>query len=289
MIEPFLPKNTVKSKRIIYTPSQFARTNLIHLQEVGTLEALKAHNSIRDNLNSFLFFIVLSGSGKLTYNGIDYNLKNGDCVFLNCRNPYIHSSSEDLWTLKWVHFYGSNMTAIYDKYIERGGYCVFRPKNKEEYIILLDKLYEVANSSQYTKDMKIFNMLTNLLTLLMDESWHPQKQKINNNKKYNLNNIKDYIDNNFTIKITLDDLSEKFFINKFYLTRLFKEQYGISVAIYIQQLRITYGKKLLRFTDKSIDEISSICGINDANYFSRIFHKFEDISPSEYRKQWESK
>ena len=57
----------VTSQRVIYTPSKFARSQLIHLQEVGELQARKPHTSQRENLASFLFFLVTSGSGKLVY------------------------------------------------------------------------------------------------------------------------------------------------------------------------------------------------------------------------------
>ena len=49
----------VESERILYTPSTFARTNLIHLQECGRLKALSPHTSHRENLASYLCFIVL--------------------------------------------------------------------------------------------------------------------------------------------------------------------------------------------------------------------------------------
>ena len=77
--------NLVTSNRIIYTPSVFAKTNLIHLQEIGSLKAQKPHVSRRDNLASYLFFMVLSGSGTLEYDGVTYELKGGDCVFIDCK------------------------------------------------------------------------------------------------------------------------------------------------------------------------------------------------------------
>lgn len=87
-------------------------------------------------------------------------------------------------------------------------------------------------------------------------------------------------------KIVLDHLSERFFINKFYLTKIFKETYGTTINSYLISKRITGAKQLLRFTDKTVDEIGNAVGMEDANYFSRMFRKVEGISPSEYRKQW---
>ena len=66
--ELFNPQSSsVSSSRIIYTPSTFARTSLLHLQEVGSLQAVHPHVSQREDLVSFLCFIVLSGEGELSY------------------------------------------------------------------------------------------------------------------------------------------------------------------------------------------------------------------------------
>lgn len=278
--------NLVESDRIIYTPSPFAKTNLIHLQEIGQLQARQPHISRRENLASYLFFMVLSGSGTLEYAHTIHRLKKGDCVFLDCRKPYFHRSSEELWSLKWVHFYGPNMNAIYEKYAERGGLTCFSPQKAEPYDRILTRLYQTASSSDYVRDMKIFEQLTALLSLLMEESWHPEAGGRKSSQKYNLQNIKEYLDQNYFQRITLDNLADTFYINKFYLTRIFKEQFGVSISSYLLQLRITHAKQLLRFSDLTIEKIGQECGMKDANYFSRMFKKVEGISPGEYRKQW---
>lgn len=104
--ELFNPQSSsVSSSRIIYTPSTFARTSLLHLQEVGSLQAVHPHISQREDLVSFLCFIVLSGEGELSYEGQTYQLREGDCVFIDCRKAYSHSTSDNLWSLQWCHFY----------------------------------------------------------------------------------------------------------------------------------------------------------------------------------------
>ena len=59
--------NQVQSNRVLYTPSVFAKSSLIYLQETGELTALKPHVSRREQLNSYLFFIVLDGLGSVQY------------------------------------------------------------------------------------------------------------------------------------------------------------------------------------------------------------------------------
>ena len=98
--------------------------------------------------------------------------------------------------------------------------------------------------------------------------------------------VKIYLDEHFTEKIRLADLSERFFMNKYYLTRVFKEIYGATISNYVLSRRITRAKQLIRFSDMTMDEIAAAVGMNDANYFSRAFRKIEGVSPIEYQKQW---
>ena len=131
--ELFNPQSSsVSSSRIIYTPSTFARTSLLHLQEVGSLQAVHPHVSQRSDLVSFLCFVVLSGEGELSYEEQTYQLSEGDCVFIDCRKAYNHSTSDNLWSLQWCHFYAPSLPAVYEKYKERGGRPVFHPDDKSE-------------------------------------------------------------------------------------------------------------------------------------------------------------
>lgn len=331
--ELFNPQSSsVTSSRILYTPSPFARTSLLHLQEVGSLQAIHPHTSTRTNLTSFLCFVVRSGNGTLTYEGTTYELSAGDCVFIDCRKAYSHSTgystngssasvnntSENntsistptcvnetacekdtaasnsmsnadsptaLWSLQWCHFYAPSLPAIYEKYKERGGSPVFHPDSLTSFTTILTDLYTLASSSDYIRDMRINESLSALLTLLMEQSWHPESKTVSR-KRLELVEIKNYLDEHYTERIVLDDLAERYYINKYYLTKIFKETYGSTINGYIIAKRITRAKQLLRFTDMTVDEIGNAVGMGDANYFSRTFRKVEGISPREYRKQW---
>ncbi|MBQ7850977.1 MAG: AraC family transcriptional regulator [Clostridia bacterium] len=276
----------VDSQRILYTPSSFARSCLLHLQETGTLQALSPHKSQRSDLASYLFFIVLEGEGELTYDGRHYVLTRGSCVFLDCRRPYAHATSRRLWRLMWVHFDGATMPGVYQKYCERGGMPAFRPEDGDAYRQLLQRIHETAAAEDYVRDMHINELLAALLSLLMQASWSPASQRRSASSHSVISGVKAWLDQHYHEKVALDDLADRFFINKFYLTRLFKEQYGSSIVNYLLSLRISRAKELLRFTDLPMEEIGARCGIPDANYFSRAFRKVEGVSPSEYRKLW---
>lgn len=286
---PLFIGDLVQSRRVIYQPSSFAMQSLLYLQETGSLTAIKPHVSSRQNLASFLFFYVEEGDGSLTYQNQTYIMKKGDCAFIDCRNKYSQSSSsKNLWSLKWVHFFGSNMSEIYSKYLERGGEVCFSVDNKKSnpFIHILDLIMETANSSSYIRDMKINEILSQLLTILMEYSWNPEKGKISNTKCLNISNVKAFIDKKFTEKIALEMVANQFNVNKSYLLRLFKENTGLTVNNYILQKRILMAKNELRFSNKTLDVIAEDCGFDSANYFIRIFKKIEGLTPGEYRKCW---
>ena len=281
----------VSSARLIYTPSPFARSSLLHLQETGTLQALHPHKNERSGLNSCLFFTVLSGSGKLSYNGKIYELWQGDCVFIDCRKSYSHETgadSNELWSLQWCHFYGPNMNAIYRKYQQRGGCPVFRTEHPRDYCNILTEIYQIAGSADYVRDMRLHEKLSSLLVLLMEDAWDSGRAKEKTADTVDIQRIKEYLDVNFMEKITLDDLASRFFINKYYLLTLFKEHYGVTVNAYLNQTRVTYVKQQLRFTDKTVERLAAELHIESA-YLSRLFKKVEGITPSEFRKRWKGR
>lgn len=275
----------VDSNRILYTASPFARGSLLHLQEIGELKALQAHTSSRENLQSYLFFTVLKGTGSLSYRGRQYDLREGCCVFIDCREPYSHTTDADLWTICWIHFDGPSMASVYAKYCERGGRPVFVPEDSQKTRKIWTALMATAKSSDYMRDMKINATLAELLVSVMAESWHPEEKPLAS-KRASVAEVREYIDQHYAEQITLDSLAAKFYINKHYLSKSFKRQFGQNISAYLQSVRITKAKQLLRFTDKTLEEIGEAVGITPARYFSEVFRAVEGLTPTQYRKQW---
>ena len=124
----------------------------------------------------------------------------------------------------------------------------------------------------------------------MKESWNKSlndnESSFSSEKRKDLRLIREYIEENYNKDIRLDFLSLKYGISKYYLSHMFKEQYGTSVNNYIINMRITKAKHLLRFSDLSTTEIANRVGYEDVNYFIRSFKKVENITPGEYKKKW---
>lgn len=292
--ELFYSGPTSCSSRIITTPSGFARSSLLFLQECGELTAIKPHTSSRTNLTSYLFFVVKEGAGWLEYDGERYELGEGDIVFIDCQKGYSQSSSERAWTLKWAHFNSSQMSSIWNKYCERGGKSVFHPGDSSECTSLLDKLYETASSESYIRDVQLNTILSELIGLLFAETIYEENEKpvstsTGSTAAINVGEIKSYIDTHYQEPLTLESLADHFHFSKHYIARIFKATFGLSVGSYIQLVRIGKSKELLRFTLLTVEQISYECGYGgDSNYFSRVFKKVEGVSPSDFRRNWMS-
>ena len=119
---------------------------------------------------------------------------------------------------------------------------------------------------------------------LMEDAWD-DAQIQSTSDTLDIQAIKDYLDENFRKRISLDDLAGSFYLNKYYLMKLFKDRYGMTINAYLNQARVTWVKQQLRFTDKAVETLAAELQIEPA-YLSRLFKKVEGVSPMQFRKSW---
>jgi len=99
-----------------------------------------------------------------------------------------------------------------------------------------------------------------------------------------IKHAKDYIKENFSKAITLEDVAREIHVSPQYLSKLFKEETGENFIEYLTGIRIRNAKSLLEADDLSVKEICYSIGYSDPNYFSRIFKKIVGITPTEYKE-----
>lgn len=272
------------SKRMIQTPSPIARSTFFYVQETGYLKLRESHRASRKNLDSYLVVLVLSGSGTLMYDNKTYALKKGSCFFIDCMTPYYHqSNSDDPWELIWVHFQGAT-TPEYYRFFSDFSVPAFLPaafgELHEKFLSLLD----VNKESNLSAEIASSRLIMDILSIILQEITRPKETAVPH--KINLENVRNYLDEHYTDKFSLDELADEFFISKFHLSREFKNRYGITLNHYVIAKRITLAKKLLRFSSYTLEKIAGECGFYDASYFNKQFKKSEGISASDFRKKW---
>lgn len=284
----YTQSEVTNTRRIINTPDDFAKNNLFYVQEAGYLQSLKPHESRRRGLDSYLFIVIMSGSGHVMYNGELRRVSAPCCVFLDCRREYSHISSEnDPWELMWIHFNGPHAGFYYEYLTERHGNIFHVPDTAS----ISDAIRHIIELNEVrTPDSPLITsrIITDLLTDAI-ASYSPDRENDSRPANAKLSAIMGYIDEHFTEKLSLDDIASRFYISKYYLSHAFKKEFKITVIQYILMKRISLAKEKLRYTSDSIETIAGECGLGDASYFNRIFKKTEGVTASRYRSAWKGK
>ena len=92
-----------------------------------------------------------------------------------------------------------------------------------------------------------------------------------------------YIYVHFNQNFNIKDLSEKFSVNEFYLSHLFKKETEKTINTYLEDIRIMKAKEMLKDNLLSIAEIANLVGYEDNNYFTKVFKKKCEMTPSKFR------
>jgi two-component system response regulator YesN len=96
---------------------------------------------------------------------------------------------------------------------------------------------------------------------------------------------KEYINSHYSKELSLEEVSQSIDISPYYFSKLFKDKTGENFIEYLTAVRIESAKRLLQDRKRSVKEICIESGYSDPNYFSRIFKKYEGVTPSEYREK----
>ncbi|MBS5081522.1 MAG: response regulator [Clostridiales bacterium] len=142
--------------------------------------------------------------------------------------------------------------------------------------LLFDPTEVIASSDSY--DELLENLLHELTKILFPE--HMQQKKSSSQL---VDDIRAYLDKNFTQQITYKVFYDIWGYNEKYITTLFKEAFGISPSKYITSLRLEMAKNIMKKNPQILlKDVAEQTGYTDALYFSRVFKNNEGMSPSAF-------
>lgn len=146
---------------------------------------------------------------------------------------------------------------------------------KQEY------LQDLQNSRNYQQ------LQTSAVSLLFDRPDTPSCDPgLKDYAKQEIQTIIHYLSTHYTEKIPLEDLAKLTNLNKSYLCRLFKQETGMSILAYLNQIRMEKGAQYIRQSsgECNIKTIAAQVGIDDPFYFTRKFKTYFGQSPSDYAR-----
>ena len=130
------------------------------------------------------------------------------------------------------------------------------------------------------------NDITNLqYRMILDYTERVSKLRINQNNSKLLIDVANYIYHHISEPIKTKDIANSLYLSRPYLSKKFKEETNENISDYIIKEKINEAKRLLRYSNKSLTQISSYLGFSSPSHFSRVFKKYTNLIPSEYKNK----
>lgn len=144
-------------------------------------------------------------------------------------------------------------------------------------------LEEIAHAKDLADVIEIRNSALIALTMQVRERTQ------NNDEILYINSAKQYIVDHIFQKFKVTDVAEAVGISSIYLEKLFKEKESTTISSYISSEKIERARNMLRFSDRSIIEISDYLGFSSQSHFGVVFKRVTGITPNQYRQNFHAK
>ncbi len=106
-----------------------------------------------------------------------------------------------------------------------------------------------------------------------------------NDKSIIVSTLIAFLDENYMRPVSLDTISKSIYLSPTYISKVFKEETGETPINYLIKLRLSKAREMLQDGRHSIKSVARSVGYEDAYYFSKLYKKYNRMSPSSIRKQ----
>ena len=217
-----------------------------------------------------------------TIDGVSYHLKQGDLIFYAPMQFHTQSTFEKISS--------SYLTINFKMNFNHADLLCNKifSLQRDSYFIVTKLIEELSNDNLYSNDLSLCYLKQLIIQMLrLDNSHFHSKPTTHMQQTYEnelLNDILLYIDDNIYEKISVSTLCEHFCISTSMLHSLFKKNMNNTAKNYINELKLSKSKELIRNSTHTLSEISEMLGFSSIHYFSKKFKSYFNISPTEYSK-----
>ena len=259
-------------------------------------------SSVTDHTHDYYeFYMFLEGNVSMHVGKRSYHLIPGDMLLIPPgTRHHAYNIDEKLPCQRFVFWisqdYCQKLLDLSEDYI----YMITHVQSKKQYLYHYDtiafnalqakifRLIEEIHANRFGKAAKIELCVNDLMLHInrsIYETEHPTTRK-ESNALYD--NIIQYIEAHLDEDLSLDELAKKFFVSKYHISHIFKENFGISIHQYITKKRLSMCKDAIISND-NITKVYLMFGFKDYTSFFRAFKKEFGISPKEYKELYTQK
>lgn len=246
------------------------------------------------------FYFFIEGDVSMQVGDTIYPVRFGDAMLIPPQMPHhaiIHNQEVSyrrfvFWISKNFYDRLKQISPIYT-------YAMDYANAHKQYVCHLDRitftsvqskilrLLEEMQSDHFGKELQIALYVDDFILNINRTVYNmvePRKRSGNGSLYANL---VDYIEDHLDEELSLDRLATRFYVSKYHVTHVFKDNLGLSIHQYITKKRLALCQEAIR-TKMSIGEIYQTYGFGDYSSFYRAFKKEYGISPKEYRDMQEN-
>lgn len=241
-------------------------------------------------------FYLSKGSCNFYMNDSIYSMKAGTILFVPPDTPhktaYTDPVANERISIELSYDYLSDITDAIGstEFIHEmcSNFFVVEPAYENDFNLLIQRLMSTSLKKDKLSKCIIKTCLEQIFLIIMLHGQRANSVSKTKNREYSSNKAvkqaMNYIDINYGLPITLEDVAAQIHLNASYFSKKFKAVSGVSFKEYLNIVRINNSEKLLLETSKSITDIALLCGYSSSNYFGDAFSHLNGISPSQFRK-----
>ena len=232
-----------------------------------------------------IIHFVTKGRGVLSIHQERQEVHAGEAFFIPAEQVASYEASkEDPWTYSWIGFLGTGADSFVRQLLVGGKKSfVITSLNTDRYAGLIEEgamLSGTSMANYYKANSLLLSILSELATDLTGRISVTAESTLADEIGY-------YLEMKYSEPVTMMEAARHFGIHPNYLTRIFRERYGITPKKFLQQIKMKKAGQMLRKMDMSIGLIAQALGFEDQMAFSKCFRKEMGMSPSDYRRHME--
>lgn len=219
-------------------------------------------------------YLVTGGNGKLRIYDNEYELEIGTLFFSFPAVPFTVKADESLKYI-YVSFMGSGAQEL----LESLGISLKNPVHHGHSGLIDFWMSAISRVNQKNANILSESVLLYSLSFIAGEEEKSSKSAPENFFEM----LVDYVDSHYRDPdLSLKKIAGIFSYTEKYISYLFKSRKGVGFSKYLNELRIQYARDLMAQRNTSVSEIAAHCGYSDPLYFSKVFRKQMNQSPTEY-------
>lgn len=246
------------------------------------------------------FYFFLEGDITMYIRDIPYKLSAGSMIFIPEGCPhYMKRNNPDTPYRRFVLWISKNYCQKLEQESLSYTYFIREATEKDAFYYEFDtiafnaiqhklfRLIEESLSNRFGKQQKLQLYIQELLLQLSRRSYEENHKISSDEGQPVLDAVIQVIEENLDRELSLDFLADKLFLNKYYISHVFKDQLGLPIHQYIIKRRLAICRDAY-LCDASVTEISQKYGFGDYSNFYRAFKKEYGMSPKEYKDKYKA-